>query len=209
MGSKRAINLARNNMFPAMDAKISSLVTKGTINHKRKVYYSVAQTAAKSLSTDDSGMLIVLGSTVAQIQVFNLPTITDADLGTYFDFVVTTIGNSGAAGSYTINTGGSATSATATPTAGYDDFIGTLTVTDTAAVVASDKTNVVPAAGEGTLVLALDTSNATLAVGCDFRVTAVAASTIGTASGNTWLVTGNLMAADAGGFVTGALFTAP
>ena len=211
MGSKRAINLARNNMFPAMDAKISSLVTKGTMNGKRKVYYSVAQTSEKNLSTDDSGMLVVLGSTASQIQVFNLPTITDADLGTYFDFVVTVTGNSAAAGSYTINTGGSATSATATPTKGYDDFIGTLRVKDNSAINphATEATNIVPAGGEGTLVLADDTTNGVIAVGSNFRVTAIAASTIGTASGNTWLVTGLLMTAQATAFVTTAVFTAP
>ena len=211
MGSKRAINLLRSAMSPTMDAKVNTITTAAGSNLKQKVYYSVAQTAAKTLTADDSGTLIVLGSTVAQIQVFNLPSIRVQDVGTYFDFIVTTTGNSGAAGSYTINTGGSATSVTAAPTAGYDDFIGVLQVLDTtgAGYVNGDESNIVPASGEGTFVLADDTTNGVIAVGTHFRAIAVAASTIGTASGNTWLLTGAIYTAQATGFVTTNVFTAP
>tara|TARA_B100000700_G_scaffold243009_1_gene270823 strand:+ start:280 stop:909 length:630 start_codon:yes stop_codon:yes gene_type:complete len=179
---------------------------------RKNVFTTAATTAATNLLTSESGKLINLGGTVAQIQVINLPTITTADIGTYYDFVVTVSGNSGAAGSYTINTGGHATDETGgSRTAGYDDFIGCLSVVDSAlpAMPANDASNVIPAAGEGTLVLADDTTNAVIAVGSHFRCTAVAASTIGTASGNTWFITGTLVTAQATGFVTTNLFTAP
>ena len=180
------------------------------LGFKRKVLTIDSETAATSLTTNQSGTLIVLGGTVAQIQVINLPTITSTDIGTFYDFIVTVIGNSGAAGSYTINTGGHATDTTGeSATIGYDDFIGTLSVLDTTAYTAADKTNIIPAGGEGTFVLADDTSNGAVAVGTYFRATAVAASTIGTASGNTWLLSGQIFSADASGFVTGAVFTAP
>ena len=120
------------------------------------------------------------------------------------------IGNSAAAGSYTINTGGSATSATATPTAGYDDFIGVLKVVDTSlpAMPADDASNFIPSSGEGTLVLAANTSNGVLAVGTHFRVTAVALSTT-SASTNVWHIEGTFCTTQATGLVTGAIFTAP
>ena len=175
---------------------------------KRYVISIVAQTAETDLTTAQTGSLVVLGGTASQIQVLNLPTILPEDIGTYYDFVVTAIGNSGAAGSYTINTGGHASDPT-DATKGYDDFIGTVKVLDNAAYTAADKTNCVPAGGEGTLVLADDTSNAAIAVGSSFTLTAVAESTIGTASANVWLIDGTLMSGDATGFVTGALFTAP
>jgi len=190
---------------PAMDAKV------GTINYKRKVYNSVAQTDAKTFTTSDSGTLVVLASTAGQIQVFNLPTIAStADLGTYFDFIVTVAGNSGAAGSYTINTGGNASDLTASPTAGYDDFIGVLSVVDLAlpAMPADDASNVKPAAGEGALILAEDTTNAIVGPGTNFRVTAVALSTT-TAAANVWHIQGTIATSQATGFVTTNLFTAP
>ena len=176
---------------------------------QREVKSMGATTAETSLTRADSGALILLDSTAAQIQVINLPTVLAADVGMSYEFVVLATGNGGAAGSYTINTGGHASDATATPTKGYDDFIGTLNVVDTAAVTAADKTVVTPAGGEGAMVLADNTANAGIAVGTHFRCTAVAASTIGTAGGNTWLIEGRILTADATGFVTAALFTAP
>ena len=140
--------------------------------------------------------------------MINLPTIKPADVGTVYEFYVNIIGNSGAAGSYTINTGGHATDSDSR-TAGYDDFIGLLTVVDTVAYTSGDKSNVIPASAEGTLVLADDTTNAVVAVGTNFTCTAVAASDIGTASSNVWLIRGQIMTADATGFVTTALFTGP
>jgi len=209
MGSKR-IGLAR---FEALIENLNRDLAMGgsSIAQRRKVYNSVAQTDAKTFTTSDSGMLVVLASTAAQIQVFNLPTISKTtELGTYFDFVVTVAGNSGVAGSYTINTGGHASDLTASPTAGYDDFIGVLGVLDTSlpAMPDSDASNAIPASGEGTLVLAADTSNAAVAVGTHFRVTAVALSTT-SASTNVWHIEGNICTSQATGFVTGALFTAP
>ena len=175
---------------------------------KRNVITSGATTSATSLTAAQSGSLVVLGSTVAQIQVFNLPTVKPVDVGIYYDFVVTIAGNSGAAGSYTINTGGHATDENSS-TAGYDDFVGTIKVLDNAAYTTADKSNCVPAGGEGALILADDTSNAVIAVGSSFRLTAISESTIGTAAANVWLIDGTLMSAQATGFVTGALFTAP
>jgi len=207
MGSRR-IGLAR---VEALLENLKRDITLGgsQLTYKRKVLTIDSETDETTLTADQSGTLIVLGGTVAQIQVINLPTITSGMVGTFYDFIVTVAGNSGAAGSYTINTGGSATSATASPTKGYDDFIGTLSVLDTVAVTTADKSTVIPAAGEGTMVLADDTTNGVIAVGTHFRATAVAASTIGTASGNTWLLSGQLMSAQATGFVTTNVFTAP
>ena len=177
---------------------------------KRNVITSGATTDATSLTAAQSGSLIVLGSTASQIQVFNLPTVKVGDVGIYYDFVVTIMGASAAAGSYTINTGGHATSEDSS-TAGYDDIIGVVSVVDTSlpAMPADDASNAVPASGEGTMVIANDTSNAIVAVGSHFRFTAIAASTIGTASGNTWHIEGTICTSQATGFVTGALFTAP
>ena len=185
--------------------------TGASLAYKRPTYYSVAQTAAKTLTTDDSGTLIILASTAAQIQVFNLPTIPDATyLGTFFDFVVTVTGNSGAAGSYTINTGGNATDLTAAPTAGYDDFhLGSkLLIAEPTIVATSDKLLVSPTNGDGTMILAANTSVAPIATGTTFRMTAVAASNT-TASTDVWLIEGTLMTTEATGFVTTNLFTAP
>jgi hypothetical protein len=186
-------------------------ITGPSLTYKRKVYNSVAQTDAKTFTTDDSGTLVVLASTAGQIQVFNLPTISKTEqLGTFFDFIVTVSGNSGAAGSYTINTGGNATDLSLAPTQGYDDIIGVLSVVDTSlpAMPADDASNVIPASGEGTLVLADNTSNAVIAVGTHFRLTAVALSTT-SASTNVWHIDGTICTSPATGFVTGALFTAP
>jgi len=166
-----------------------------------------ATTAETSLTAAQSGSLIVLNSTASQIQVINLPTVKPQNVGVYYDFVVTVIGNSAAAGSYTINTGGHATDWDSA-TKGYDDFVGTLAVLDGAAEAAGDKTAVLPASGEGTLVLADDTTNANIAVGASFRLTAILASTIGTASADVWLCSG-LLLGEATGFVTTNLFTAP
>ena len=185
--------------------------TGASLAHKRPVYNSVAQTAAKTLTTDDSGTLIVLGSTAAQIQVFNLPTIPDATyIGTFFDFVVTVTGNSGAAGSYTINTGGHTSDLTAAPTAGYDDFhlASKLLIAEPTIVATGDKLLVSPANGDGAMILSDNTTNAIIATGTTFRCTAVAASTT-TQSTDVWLLEGNLMTTEATGFVTANLFTAP
>ena len=177
---------------------------------KRNVIAMGATTAETTLTVAQTGSLINLNSTVAQIQVINLPTIRGKDVGTWYEFVVTAIGNSGAAGSYTINTGGHATDPDSA-TAGYDDIIGVVSIVDTSlpAMPADDASNAIPASGEGTMILADDTGNAVIALGSHFRMTAVIASPIGTASGNVWHIDGTLCTAQATGFVTGALFTAP
>ena len=175
---------------------------------KRNVISIVAQTDATSLTAAQTGSLIVLAGTPGQIQVLNLPTIKPEDVGTYYDFVVTVIGNSGAAGSYTINTGGHATDPDSA-TAGYDDFVGTLKIVDNVAVTTADKSNIVPAGGEGALIIADDTTNGVADVGTSFTLTAIAASTIGTAAANVWLIDGTMMTAQATSFVTTNVFTAP
>ena len=207
----RDLNLVNSTLTNCTITTTAEATFSGGIAYKRKVYNSVAQTAAKTLTTDDSGTLIILASTAAQIQVFNLPTIpSTAKLGTFFDFIVTVSGNSAAAGSYTINTGGHASDLTAAPTAGYDDFIGSIGVVDkvTSAAPADDVTNITPAAGEGTMVLADNTTNGVIVAGTHFRATAVAISTT-TAAANVWLVSGTLVTNQATGFVTTNLFTAP
>ena len=174
---------------------------------KRNVITMGATTAETDLTVAQTSSLVILDGTASQIQVINLPTVLPGDVGTYYEFIVTAIGNSGAAGSYTINTGGHATDPSSA-TKGYDDFVGTLAVLDGAAEAAADKTAVIPACGEGTLVLADDTTNAAIALGASFKLTAIAASTIGTASANVWLCSG-LLLGEATGFVTTNLFTAP
>ena len=179
------------------------------ISGKRKVYNKPKATADKTFTTADSGTLVVLGSTQGQIQVFNLPTIaTAADLGTYFDFIVTVAGNSGDLGSYTINTGGSAADLTGAPTPGYDDMVGVLKVADTSlpAMPNDDASNVIPAASMGALVLAADTGNAVVAAGTHFRFTAVDISTV-SAGANVWHIQGTVTTTQATGFVNTALFT--
>ena len=86
-----------------------------------------------------------------------------------------------------------------------------MSIVDTSlpAMTADDASNAIPASGEGTMILADDTGNAVIALGSHFRMTAVIASPIGTASGNVWHIDGTLCTAQATGFVTGALFTAP
>ena len=177
---------------------------------KRNVIAMGATTAETTLTVAQTGSLINLNGTASQIQVINLPTIKGKDIGTWYEFVVTAIGNSGAAGSYTINTGGHATDPDSA-TAGYDDIIGVVSIVDTSlpAMPADDASNAIPASGEGTMILADDTGNAVIALGSHFRMTAVIASPIGTASGNVWHIDGTLCTAQATGFVTGALFTAP
>jgi hypothetical protein len=177
---------------------------------KREILSLGATTAETNLSVAQSGALMLLDGTASQIQVINLPTITSADIGTYYDFNVLAIGNSGAAGSYTINTGGHATDVTTgnSRTAGYDDFIGVLRVVDNVATTTADKSNIVPAGGEGAFIIADDTTNGVLGLGSSFRATAVAASTT-TAAANVWLLEGRLFTAEATGFVTTNVFTAP
>ena len=177
---------------------------------KRNVIAMGATTAETTLTVAQTGSLINLNSTAAQIQVINLPTIRGKDVGTWYEFVVTAIGASGAAGSYTINTGGHATDPDSA-TAGYDDIVGVVSIVDTSlpAMPADDASNAIPASGEGTMVLANNTRNAIIALGSHFRMTAVIASPIGTASGNVWHIDGTLCTSQATGFVTGALFTAP
>ena len=177
---------------------------------RRNVIAMGATTAETTLTVAQTGSLINLNGTAAQIQVINLPTIRGKDVGTWYEFVVTAIGNSGAAGSYTINTGGHATDPDSA-TAGYDDIIGVVSIVDTSlpAMPADDASNAIPASGEGTMILADDTGNAVIALGSHFRMTAVIASPIGTASGNVWHIDGTLCTSQATGFVTGALFTAP
>ena len=175
---------------------------------KRNVISIVAQTAETSLTAAQTGSLIVLAGTPSQIQVLNLPTVKPEDVGIYYDFVVTVIGNSAAAGSYTINTGGHATDPDSA-TKGYDDFVGTLKIVDNVAVTTADKSNIVPAGGEGALIIADDTTNGVADVGTSFRLTAIAASTIGTAAANVWLIDGTMMTAQATSFVTTNVFTAP
>ena len=175
---------------------------------KRNVISMGATTDETDLTAAQSGSLVVLNSTASQIQVINLPTIKSGQVGTWFEFIITIIGNSAAAGSYTINTGGHATDPESA-TKGYDDFVGTLTIVDNVAVTTADKSNIVPASGEGALVLADDTTNGVADVGSSFRLIAIAESTIGTAAANVWLVDGNIMTAQATSFVTTNVFTAP
>ena len=175
---------------------------------KRNVLVSGATTDETDLTAAQSGSLIVLGSTASQIQVYNLPTVKSDEVGIYYDFIVTVIGNSAAAGSYTINTGGHASDPDSS-TAGYDDFVGTLKVVDNVAVTTADKSNIVPAGGEGALIIADDTTNGVADVGTSFRLTAIIASTIGTAAANVWLIDGTMMTAQATSFVTTNVFTAP
>lgn len=201
-GDKEAYALAVTNTLSVL----------GATTLKKKMLNIVAQTAVTALTPEDSGTTVVLGggagTQAGQIQVINLPTILAAEVGTYYDFIVGTIGNSGAAGSYTINTGGHASDLTGAATAGYDDFIGTLNVVDTVAVTTADKSVVIPAAGEGAMILADDTSNAVVAIGTAFRCIAINPSTT-TAAANVWLLSGTILTAQATGFVTGALFTNP
>ena len=175
---------------------------------KRNVISMGAETDETDLTVAQTGSLIVLNSTASQIQVINLPTILPGDVGTYYEFIVTVIGNSAAAGSYTINTGGHA-SDPSDATKGYDDFVGTMKIVDNVAVTTADKSNIVPAGGEGALIIADDTTNGVADVGTSFRLIAIAASTIGTAAANVWLVDGTMMTAQATSFVTTAVFTAP
>ena len=175
---------------------------------QRNVISMGATTAETDLTAAQSGSLIVLNGTPSQIQVINLPTIKDGDVGTYFEFIVTVIGNSAAAGSYTINTGGHASDPDSA-TKGYDDFVGTLKIVDNVAVTTADKSNIVPAGGEGALIIADDTTNGVADVGTSFTLTAIAASTIGTAGANVWLIDGTMMTAQATSFVTTNVFTAP
>ena len=181
---------------------------KGIAYPRRNVISMGATTAETDLTAAQSSSLIVLNSTASQIQVINLPTIKPGQVGTYFEFIVTIIGNSAAAGSYTINTGGHA-SDWDSATKGYDDFIGTLKIVDNVAVTTADKSNIVPAGGEGALIIADDTTNGVADVGTSFRLTAVIASTIGTAAGNVWLIDGTMMTAQATSFVTTNVCTAP
>ena len=177
---------------------------------KRNVISMGATTDETDLTVAQTGSLINLNGTASQIQVINLPTILPGDVGTNFEFIVTAIGNSGAAGSYTINTGGHA-SDPSSATKGYDDWhpASTLFVSAAVMVAEADKATVLPAAGEGAMILASDTSVAPLSLGCNFRMTAIAASTIGTAAANVWFVDGTLFTSEATGFVTTNLFTAP
>ena len=175
---------------------------------QRNVISMGATTAETDLTAAQTGSLIVLNSTASQIQVINLPTIKPGQVGTYFEFIVTIIGNSAAAGSYTINTGGHATDPDSA-TKGYDDFVGTLKIVDNVAVTTADKSNIVPAGGEGALIIADDTTNGVADVGTSFTLTAIAASTIGTAAANVWLIDGTMMTAQATSFVTTNVFTAP
>ena len=179
----------------------------GTLTHKRPIYSSVAQTAEKTLTVDDSGTLLILGSTANTTQIINLPTIsTSNEVGTYFDFIVTVIGTSGATGSYTINTGGHTSDLSATPEKGRDDFIGTLNVVDTTLVVAADKTIVIPVNGNGIITLADNTNNGEIAKGTKFRCTAVAPSTT-TDKTDVWLLSGTILTSDATDFVNTAIFS--
>ena len=175
---------------------------------QRNVISLGATTAETDLTAAQSGSLIVLNGTPSQIQVINLPTIKDGDVGTYFEFIVTVIGNSAAAGSYTINTGGHASDPDSA-TKGYDDFVGTLKIVDNVAVTTADKSNIVPAGGEGALIIADDTTNGVAEVGTSFTLTAIVPSTIGTAAANVWLIDGTMMTAQATSFVTTNVFTAP
>jgi len=175
---------------------------------QRNVISMGATTAETDLTAAQTGSLIVLNSTASQIQVINLPTIKPGQVGTYFEFIVTVIGNSAAAGSYTINTGGHASDPDSA-TKGYDDFVGTLKIVDNVAVTTADKSNIVPAGGEGALIIADDTTNGVADVGTSFTLTAIVPSTIGTAAANVWLIDGTMMTAQATSFVTTNVFTAP
>ena len=179
---------------------------------KRNVISLGAETSATTLTTALTGSLVNLNGTASQIQVVNLPTITTNDVGTYYDFIVTAIGNSGAAGSYTINTGGHASDSSGdSATIGYDDYhpASTLLIAEPTIVATADKLTVLPSSGDGTMILADDTTVGLLSLGCNFRMTAIAESTIGTAAANVWFIDGILFTSEATGFVTTNLFTAP
>ena len=186
--------------------------TGGAVTLKKKMLNIVAQTSATQLTVGDSGTTIMLGggagTQAGQIQVINLPTVQAADVGTYFDFRVGVSGNSGAEGSFTINTGGHASNLTPAQAAtlGYDDFFGVLHVVDTTGVIANDRSIITPADGEGAMILALDTTSGGIAVGSSFRCMAVNPSTT-TEDTNVWWLSGTLLSADATGFVTTNVFT--
>ena len=177
---------------------------------KRNVISLGAETGETDLTVALTGSLVNLNGTASQIQVINLPTILPGDVGTNFEFIVTAIGNSGAAGSYTINTGGHA-SDPSSATKGYDDWhpASTLSIAEPTIVATADKLTVLPSAGDGAMILADNTTVAPIALGSNFRMTAVAASTIGTAAANVWYLEGILFTSQATGFVTTNLFTAP
>ena len=183
---------------------------KGVTFTKRNVINIVAQTDATSLTAAQTGSLIMLSGTPSQIQVINLPTVKPEDVGIFYEFFVDIIGNSGAAGSYTINTGGHATDDDSA-TAGYDDFHpdSSLLVAEGVTTAEGDVLRVGVSSGDGTMILADNTTNAVIVVGSRIKMTAIAASTIGTASGDVWLVEGQLNTSQATGFVTTNLFTAP
>ena len=182
---------------------------QGIVQGRRRLVITTgAATTARDLTVDESGALIVLGSTASQIQIIGLPTITAKNIVVYYDFVVTITGNSGDAGSYTIKTGGHATSS-ALRTDSYDDIFGQLSVDDASATAADDKSSITFDDGDGTFVLAADTSNGAIAVGTHFRLTAVTASVIGSAGTDVWLAQGVLVTKDATSFVDDAITTAP
>jgi len=170
-----------------------------------------SRSRATSRITQSGSLILLNGAPAARTQVINLPTITAADLGTYYDFIVTVIGAVGAnSGAYTISTGGHPTNLALAATPSTDDFIGTLHVIEADGVsVATDAYAVTPAVGEGTMNLANNTTNGDAVVGSSFRCTAVSPS-IAAAGGGTdvWLLTGLLLTTQATGFVTTALFSA-
>jgi hypothetical protein len=189
---------AAKGLFQSSGSGVTGLLRRNIIE--------VGANASTTLTTAQSGALVLLNGTVADA-VVQLPYITSNDVGVYYDFHQLTEGNSTAAGSHLIKTGGHATDTSGdSNTAAYDDFIGMVLVVDPVAVIASDKTNAVPGADEGVFDLALDTANGAAGIGTRFRCTAVAASTT-VAGANVWLIEGIVMG-EATGWVTTALFTA-
>ena len=190
---------AAKGLFQSSGSGVTGLLRRNIIE--------VGANATTTLTTAQSGALVLLNSTVSGEATVQLPYITSNDIGVYYDFHMLTEGNNGNAGDHKVVTGGHATDTSgASNTAAYDDFIGMLLVTDPAASAAADKTNAIPAADKGTLNLALNSVNAAAGIGTKFRCTAVTNSTT-TANANVWLIEGTVMG-EATGFLTGGLFTA-
>ena len=76
-------------------------------------------------------------------------------------------------------------------------------------VATADALVVSPAASEGAMILADNTTNAVLKVGTKFKMVAIKASVIGTANTDVCMVDGILQTSQATSFATTNLFTAP
>ena len=176
------------------DGKFSRVEVAGSLTYKREVI-NVTDTSIV-LKTNQSGALINLAPSDTGVSV-GLPTIKAADIGTYYDFIVTVDTSTNTA---TVTTGGHASDDTSR-TAAYDDFIGGLNQLSSAALTAAGSSEAavfrVPMAdGDGTLVFDENLANNTAQIGTHFRATAIIASDIGTASANVWFIEGTLVVDD-------------